>query len=76
VELRQAEVRLSAVLMGEDFSGSCTVTTRNPLIHIGATTATKSERFAAKGVLQRLLSRVCRCVKEQVATVNFGEFLF
>jgi hypothetical protein len=27
-------------------------------------------------VLQSLLSRVCRCVEEQVATMNFREFLF
>jgi hypothetical protein len=31
--------------MGENFSGSCIVTSRNSLIHIGATTATKSGRF-------------------------------
>jgi hypothetical protein len=31
--------------MGQDFSGSCTVTSRNPLIQKGATTATKSEPF-------------------------------
>jgi hypothetical protein len=36
--------------MGENFSGSCIVTCRNSLIHIGATTATKSERFDAEGV--------------------------
>src|SRR5215210_9098247 len=62
--------------MGEHFSGSCTVTSRNPLIHNGATTATKSERFDPKGVHQGLLSRACHCVEEPLATVNFGEFLF
>jgi len=41
-ELRQGEVRLVPTPMGENFSGSCTVTSRNPLIHIGETTATKS----------------------------------
>jgi hypothetical protein len=35
--------------MGQDFSGSCTVTSRNSLIQIGATTATKSERFDNTG---------------------------
>jgi hypothetical protein len=54
-EPRQGEVRLSAGPMGEDFSGSCTVTSRNPLIHIGATNGTKSERFDAKGVLHAVL---------------------
>jgi hypothetical protein len=44
------EVRLIPAPMGEDFSGSCTVTSRNPLIQIGATNGTKSERFDAKGV--------------------------
>jgi hypothetical protein len=50
--------------MGEHLSGSCTVASRNPLIQKGVTTATKSERFDAKGVLPGLLSRVCRCVEE------------
>jgi hypothetical protein len=62
--------------MGENFSGSCIVTSRNPLIHIGATIATKSERFDAKGVLQSLLSRAWQCVEELLATVNFREFIF
>src|SRR5215211_3723830 len=42
---------------GEDFSGNCTVTRCNPLIHIGATTATKSGCFGPKWVQQSLLSR-------------------
>jgi hypothetical protein len=62
--------------MGENFSGSCIVATRNPLIHIGATIATKSERFDVKGVLQSLLSRAWQCVEELLATVNFREFFF
>jgi hypothetical protein len=62
--------------MGEHFSDSCTVTSRNPLIHNVATTATKSERFDVKGVQQGLLSRACRCVGEPFATVNFGEYHF
>src|SRR5829696_6159764 len=36
---------LLAALLGEHFSGSCTVTSRNPLIHNGATNGTKSKRF-------------------------------
>jgi hypothetical protein len=62
--------------MGEHFSGSCTVTSRNSLIHIGATTATKSECFDATGVQQSLLSRACHCVEEPFATANFRELLF
>jgi hypothetical protein len=33
--------------MGENFSGSCIVTSRNPLIHKGATNGTKSPDFDA-----------------------------
>ena len=62
--------------MGENFSGSCTVTSRNLLIHIGATTATKSECFDPKGVQQGLLSWGWRCVEESLATANFREFFF
>jgi hypothetical protein len=36
--------------MGENFSGSCIVTSRNPLIQKGATTATKSGSFGAGGL--------------------------
>jgi hypothetical protein len=62
--------------MGEHFSGSCTVTSRNPLIHNGTTNGTKSPRFDPNGERQGLLSRACRCVEEPFATVNFVEFLF
>jgi len=57
VELRQGEVRLVPSPMGENFSGSCIVTSRNPLIHIGATTATKLGCIDPKGVQQSLWSR-------------------
>jgi hypothetical protein len=70
------EVRLSPDPRGENFLGSCIVTSRNPLIHNGGTTATKSGCFDPKGVQQDLLSRVCRCVEEPFATVNFAEFFF
>jgi hypothetical protein len=62
--------------MGRDFSGSCTVRSRNPLVHEGATTATKSERFEAEGV-PPCRRRVLTAASEQLlATVNFGEFPF
>ena len=67
---------IAAVLWPRNFSGSCTVTSRNPLIHNGAPNGTKSERFDVKGVQQDLLSRGCRCVEESLATVYFGECLF
>jgi hypothetical protein len=60
--------------MGENFSGSYTVTRRNPLIHIGATTATKPGCFYPKAVQQGLLSRGWLCVEEWLATANFGEY--
>jgi hypothetical protein len=76
LELRQGEVRLSPGPIGEHFSGSCTVTSRNSLIHNGATNGTKSGSFDPKGEQQGLLSRVCRCVEEPFATANFREFVF
>jgi len=42
LEPRQREVRLSPGPMGRDFSGSCNVASRNPLIHKGATKSTKA----------------------------------
>src|SRR5215211_2250624 len=59
--------------MGEDFSGSRAVTSRTPLIHIGATNSTKSPRFGAEGLQHGLSSRAWRCVEEPFATVNFRE---
>src|SRR5215210_8693035 len=65
-ELCHGEVRLSPGPVGEDFSGSCTVTSRNPLIHNGATNSTKSPRFDVKGVQRGLLSWGWRCVERAV----------
>jgi hypothetical protein len=55
-DTRICELRLVPTPMGENFSGSCIVTSRNPLTHIGATTATKSGRLGAGGLHQGLLS--------------------
>jgi len=61
---------------GQYFSGSCDVTSCNSLIHIGATTATKSERFDAEGV-PPCCCRVLSAASERLlATLNFGEYLF
>src|SRR5215207_5007752 len=73
LELRQGEVRLVLGPREENFSGSCIVTSRNFLIHIGATTATKSGCFNPKGVHQGILSGGWRCVEESLATANIGE---
>jgi hypothetical protein len=62
--------------MGEHFSGSYTVTSRNSSIHNGATNGTKSGRFDPKGEQRGLLSRGWCCVEEAFATVNFREFSF
>ena len=62
--------------MGRDFSDSCTVASRNPLLHKGATKSTWSPRLDAEGVQHSLLLRAWRCVDELFATVNFAEFFF
>jgi hypothetical protein len=56
-ETRICELRLVSSPMGEKFSGSCIVTSRNPLTHIGATIATRSPSFGAGRLHQGLLSR-------------------
>jgi hypothetical protein len=58
---------------GENFSGSCIVTSRNPLIHDGATTATKSERFDAEGVPPCCGRALTAASERLLATVNFRE---
>jgi hypothetical protein len=62
--------------MGENFSGSCIVTSRNSLIHNGATTATKSERFDAEEVLPCCCLVLSAASERLLATVNFREFVF
>jgi hypothetical protein len=62
--------------MSENFSGSCIVTSRNPLIHNGATTATKSERFGAQWVPPCSCRVLTAASDGLLATANFGEFFF
>src|SRR5829696_8012768 len=62
--------------MEQDFSGSCIVTSRNSLIHDGATTATKSERFDAEGVPPCCCRGVGTAPDGFLATLNFAEFHF
>jgi hypothetical protein len=62
--------------MGGDFSGSGAVTSRNPLLHDGATNATWSGRFDLWTV-PPCRSRVLGAeLDESLATPNFREFLF
>jgi hypothetical protein len=67
---------IAAVLWPRNFSGSCTVTSRNPLIHNGATTATKSERFDPKMCARFFCHGVAAAPDGPFATVNFGELNF
>src|SRR5215217_226202 len=64
------------VLWRKNFSGSCTVTSRNPLIHIVATTATKSERFDPKRCARAFCHGVAAVPDGLLATPNFAEFSF
>jgi hypothetical protein len=75
-ELRHGEVRLIPGPMGEDFSGSCTVTSRNPLIHNGETNGTKSGRIDAKRVSPGRSRVLGDAPDGSFATVNFREYLF
>ena len=62
--------------MGQDFSGSCTVTSRNRSLHNGATIATWLRRFDSEVVLP-CRSRVLGAeFGGSLATVNFREFIF
>jgi hypothetical protein len=65
-----------AALLGEHFSGSCAVTSRNPLIHNGATNGTKSKRFDHEEGVAEPVVRGLAYVEEPFATVNFRELLF
>jgi hypothetical protein len=62
--------------MGQDFSGSCTVTSRNPLILNGATKGTNSPRFDAEGVPPCRCRVLAAAPDGALVTVNFGEFFF
>ena len=62
--------------MERDFSGSCAVTSRNPLIHNGATNRTYPPRFDAEGVPPRRFEVLVAVSDGLLATLNFREFLF
>ena len=73
-EPRQDGVRLRAGPMGQDFLGSCAVTSRNPLIHEGATNPTRSTRFDAEGVAPGRPGLLAAALEGVLATPNFREF--
>jgi hypothetical protein len=54
----------------------CIVTSRNSLIHNGATTATKSERFGAEWMPPCCCRALTAASERLLATANFVEFLF
>jgi hypothetical protein len=62
--------------MGQDFSGSYTVTSRNPLLHDGATNATWSPRFEANGATPYRYRVVGAALDGSLATANFRELPF
>jgi hypothetical protein len=62
--------------MGEHFLGSCTVASRNSLIHNGATNGTKLGRFDHEGGSRARSQGLGGYVEEPFATVNFAEFVF
>src|SRR5215211_509259 len=75
-ERRLGEVRLGPGPMGGDFSGSSTVTSRNPLLHDGATNATWSPRFDGGGVAACRRRVLIGTLAGSLATANFREYLF
>src|SRR5215203_6945450 len=60
--------------MGRDFSGSCTVTSRNSLLHKGATKSTYSERLDPEVVSECRRRELAAVIDGTLATANFGEY--
>jgi hypothetical protein len=69
-------VRLGPAPMGEYFSGSSAVTSRNSLLHDGATNATRSRRFRPRRGAAIPLSRSRSPSDRALATPNFRELFF
>src|SRR5215212_91929 len=76
LELRACEVRLCPGPMGEKFSGSWSVTSRNPLIHNGATNATWSGHFYPEAVPPCRSGVLAVELGGSLATPNFREHLY
>ena len=70
-ERRRSEVRLSPGPRDEDFSGSCDVASRNPLIHEDATNVSRPRKAAPEGVL---MAWARECSKED-AKVDWQKLL-
>src|SRR5215210_7188309 len=56
-----------------EFSGNCSVTSRNCLIRMGATNGTRSPRFEVDGLRSGHPKRSRRGLAKLLATLNFGE---
>jgi hypothetical protein len=67
------EVRHSPGPMGQDFSGSWSVTSRHPLLHSGVTNATRSARFDAEGVAPCRTRVLGAEIDGSLATLNIYE---
>jgi hypothetical protein len=59
--------------MDQDFSGSWSVTSRNPLLHSGVPNATRSSRFDAEGVALCRSGALAAKIGGALATANFYE---
>ena len=67
---------LAPDLTAKEFSGSCAVARRSPLIHNGATNGTYSPLFDASGVPRCSCGVLSATPDGLLATANFGEFRF
>src|SRR5215217_6010188 len=72
----QGEVRLGPGPMGQEFSGNCDVTSRNALLHNGATNATRSQLSDPYEVSPGRARGSGAELGGPLATVNFRELLF
>ena len=72
-ERRACEVRSSPGPREQKFSGSWSVTSRNPLLHNGATNATWSPRFGSEVVLPCRSRGLRAALGGSLATANFRE---
>jgi hypothetical protein len=75
-ERRKGEIRPSSGLRVLEFSGSSTVTSRNGLLHQGATTATYSPLLDAEGLVPCRCEVIDAALDGSLATANFGELFF
>ena len=59
--------------MGQEFSGNCDVASRHPLLHNGATNATRSRRSDSEEAPPCRARGPGSCLARSLATANFYE---